>query len=71
MSVDNAAALIQYLLDEKLVSTFFNKKYQEQMVEITPRGITVCEMLSQLKTTSGAAKKTNKLIEKKENEKDF
>lgn len=71
MSVDNAAALIQYLLDEKLVSTFFNKKYQEQMVEITPKGITVCEMLSQLKTTSEAAKKTNDLMKKKENEKDF
>jgi predicted transcriptional regulator len=71
MSVNNAAALIQYLLDEKLVSTFFNKKYQEQMVEITPKGITVCEMLSQLKTTSEAAKKTNDLMKKKENEKDF
>jgi hypothetical protein len=69
MSVNNAAALIQYLLDEKLVTTFYNKKFEEQMVEITPRGITVCEMLSQLKTTSEASKKTNKLM--KEKEKDF
>jgi hypothetical protein len=69
MSVNNAAALIQYLLDQKLVTTFYNKKFEEQMVEITPRGITVCEMLSQLKTTSEASKKTNKLM--KEKEKDF
>jgi predicted transcriptional regulator len=69
MSVNNAAALIQYLLDEKLVTTFYNKKFEEQMVEITPRGITVCEMLSQLKTTSEASKKTNKLM--KEKEKDY
>jgi hypothetical protein len=69
MPVNNAAALIQYLLDQKLVTTFYNKKFEEQMVEITPRGITVCEMLSQLKTTSEAAKKTNKLM--KEKEKDF
>lgn len=71
MPVDNAAALLHYLLDQKLVKTYFHKKYQEQMIEITPKGITVCEMLSQLKTTSEASKKTNKFIKEKEDEKEF
>lgn len=66
MPIKNAAKLIQWLLDNKLVTTSFNKQYQEQMIEISDFGITVNEMLSQLKTTSEAAKKTNELIKKKE-----
>jgi len=71
MQIDNPAQLIQWLLDNNLVSTSFNQKYQEQMIEITDFGITVNEMLSQLKITSEAAKKTNKLIKDKNKEKDF
>lgn len=71
MPIKNAAQLIQWLLDNKLVITSFNQKYQEQMIEISDFGITVNEMLSQLKTTSEAAKKTNELIKKKSKEKDF
>ena len=71
MQIKNPAELIQWLLDNKLVTTSYNQEYQEQMIEISDFGITVNEMLSQLKTTSEAAKKTNDLIKKKENEKDF
>ena len=71
MQIKNPVELIQWLLDNKLVTTSFNQEYQEQMIEITDFGITVNEMLMQLKTTSEAAKKTNKLIEDKNKEKDF
>lgn len=71
MQIKNPAELIQWLLDNKLVTTSYNQEYQEQMIEISDFGITVNEMLSQLKTTSEAAKKTNDLIKKKENEKNF
>ena len=71
MQIKNPAELIQWLLDNKLVTTSYNQEYQEQMIEISDFGITVNEMLSQLKTTSEAAKKTNELIKKKNSEKDF
>lgn len=71
MQIKNPAELIQWLLDNKLVTTSYNQEYQEQMIEISDFGITVNEMLSQLKITSEAAKKTNELIKKKKSEKDF
>lgn len=71
MQIKNPAELIQWLLDNKLVTTSFNQKFQEQMIEISDFGITVNEMLMQLKTTSEAAKKTNELIKKIKSEKDF
>jgi hypothetical protein len=55
---------IQWLIDNKLVTTSFNKEYQEQIIEITELGIDVNSVLNELKTTSETAKKTNKLMKK-------
>lgn len=64
MSIDETKKLIQWLIDEKLVITYFNKKYQEQIIEITDFGITVNEILNKLKIDSEAAKKTNEFMKK-------
>ena len=53
---------VQWLIDNKLVTTSFNKEYQEQIIEITEFGIDVNSVLNELKTTSETAKRTNKFI---------
>jgi len=59
---------LQWLIDNKLVTTSFNKEYQEQIIEITEFGIDVNSILNELKTTSETAKKTNKFMKKYDEE---
>jgi hypothetical protein len=37
---------VQWLIDNKLVTTSFNKEYQEQIIEITELGIDVNSVLN-------------------------
>lgn len=64
----NPDALIQYLLDQGLVITRFDKFLNEQMIEISPFGIEIHTILNKLKTTSEESEKTNILAAEKVNE---
>jgi len=67
MSADD---VIQFLLNTKLAKTRFDKFLNEQMIEITPLGIKINEILDKLKTDSKEAEQTNiQAAEKLENEK--
>jgi hypothetical protein len=55
---------VQWLIDNKLVTTSFNKEYQEQIIEITELGIDVNSVLNELKTNSKTAERTNKFMKK-------
>jgi len=59
---------LQWLIDTKLVTTSFNKEYQEQIIEITELGIDVNSILNELKTNSKTAEKTNKFMKKYDDE---
>ena len=59
---------VQWLIDNKLVTTSFNKEYQEQIIEITEFGIDVNSILNQLKIDSETAKKTNKFMKEYDDE---
>jgi len=71
IKLTNADQLIQYLLNEGLAITRFDKFLNEQMIEISPFGIEINQILNKLKETSKEADKTNLLVAEKlkENEK--
>jgi len=65
--------LIQFLLDNKLAHTHFDKFLQEQMIEITDLGIEINTVLNKLRTTSKESEYTNefagmKLVESEQDE---
>jgi len=64
----NADQLIQYLLNEGLAITRFDKMLNEQMIEISPLGIEIHQILNKLKTNSDESEKTNILAAEKLNE---
>lgn len=61
----NADVLIQRLIDNKLVTTRFDKFLNQQMIEITPLGIEIHSVLNKLKTTSKESEETNQFAGEK------
>ena len=66
-------ALLEWLQEQKLIKFKFDKVLNEQMVEITNMGVIVNDLLSQLKSDSITAQKTNEFAAEKyhEIEKEF
>jgi len=61
----NADKMIQWLLDEKLVTTRFDKFLNEQMIEISTFGIEINTILNKLKSSSKEAQETNEQVAEK------
>ncbi len=55
----NPDDLIQWLLDNKLVKTSFDKFLNEQMIDISDFGIEINRILNKLKTESDQSEQTN------------
>jgi len=62
MNIKDPKIVLQWLLDNELVTTRFFKKYQEQIIEITEFGITINELMNKLKEGSKADKETEKFM---------
>ena len=62
MNIKDPKVVLQWLLDNELVTTRFFKKYQEQIIEITEFGITINELMNKLKEGSKADKETVKFM---------
>jgi lipoate-protein ligase A len=71
MKVHSPDFLIQYILDQKLAKSTYDKFLNEQMINITDLGIEINQILNKLKETSKEANETNELVAEKlkENEK--
>ncbi len=61
----SADELIKVLFDSKLARTRYDKFLNEQMIEITPLGIDIHEILNKLKTDSQESERTNILAAEK------
>jgi hypothetical protein len=62
MNIKDPKIVLQWLLDNKLVTTRFNNHYQEQIIEITEFGITINELMNKLREGSKATKETEKFM---------